>query len=372
MPDHHHYQVPLTNQWLTYPTPSPVVSPPLSVHGELFARHYQSLNWAQFFVHDAQTMGDLSNQQPIVPWVWWHNHPSFIGSIDFAFAGATSQHNCRDFEYQHKNKSCSTRSIYRAQQPYRKAGFAHHRNLINPITLVQVPGVRKQVDMFINAVKQHPLLATDKTLYIIFVGGNDLNLDLLNLSKKHYIAAFAPLLHGSEHNVYLAIRNLEKHAHARHILIMSLFDMRETPYLHTNIVKLDHLKPKQEKNLLKLTNIAVTLYNHELRHMVNRINFFQHKILRHPIDITYFDTYQTLHAMTKSPIFNHPSTRYQMCLRTVGMPSSYFSQRNTCTKDGKKYLFWNGAHPSVYVGEYIGYRLLQQLMATHQPKQLKS
>jgi|GEM_PF-6826005 len=361
VPNGRYYRVPLTKHYLTYPKPSPTLSPLLSVHGKIFPRNYKSLNWAQFFVHEAQTEGLVANQENLVPWVWWKRYSNNVRSIDFAFAGATSQNDCRDFEYQHPDNNCNSESVYKAQIPYRTQGFTQSNTHSSSVNLVQVPGVNKQVAMFLEAAKQHPQLTTPNTLYVIFVGGNDLNLALLNLSKHHYIAAFAALLHGTSHNVATAISTLQHKANAKHIVVMNLFDMRETPYLHTNIVKLQHLTPKQEKHLLSLTHIAVSMYNHQLKHMVERINFFEHSMLNMPIKVTYFDTEKALAAMTKSPIFNQTRTRYQMCIHNTGIPDAYYSEQNLCINDGAKYLFWNGAHPSVYVGAYIGYELTQQL-----------
>lgn len=361
IPDGQYYHVPITNQLMTYPNPSPTPSPLMNIDGKIYPRNYKSLNWTQFFVHDAQEAGLISDQQTLVPWVWWRQYSNKVRSIDFAFAGATSQNNCRDFEYQNMTPDCNSDTVFKAQIPYRMAGFLQNNSKNNAITLVQVPGVDKQVDMFLQAAQQHPGLATDKTLYIIFVGGNDLNLALFNLSKHHYIAAFGALLHGTKENVSHAITRLQTQANAQHIVVMNLFDMRETPYLHTNIVKLDHLTPKKEKQLLALTHAAVTLYNGQLHRMVNRLNFFEHEMLGKPIYITYFNTADALKEMTESPVYNQTRTRYQMCIKDHGVAPQYYIDQRQCINDGANYLFWNGAHPSIYVGEYIGYQLMQQL-----------
>jgi phospholipase/lecithinase/hemolysin len=364
VPDGHRYRVPLTHQYLSYPKASPTPSPLLNVNGKIFPRDYKSLNWTQFFVHEAQVEGLVSNQANLVPWIWWKRYSNKVRSINFAFAGATSQNNCRDFEYRYPKSECNSESVYKAQLPYRTQGFSQSNQHTSSVNLVQVPGVDKQVALFLEAAKQHPQLATKKTLYVIFVGGNDLNLALLNLSKHKYLTAFGALLHGTSHNVSNAISTLQHQANAQHIVVMNLFDMRETPYLHTNIVKLQHLSPKQENHLLTLTHVAVSMYNRQLKRLVGRINFFEHKMLGMPIQVTYFDTYKTLENMTLSPTFNQDRTRFLMCIKNSGMPDAYYSEQNRCTNQGAKYLFWNGAHPSIYVGEYIGYKLTQQLKKT--------
>jgi phospholipase/lecithinase/hemolysin len=360
VPDGRFYRVPLTNQYLTYPQPSPTPSPLMNVNGTIYPRVYKSLNWAQFFVHDVQQAGLVQDQQTLVPWAWWRQYSNKVRSIDFAFAGATSEDKCRDFEYQHPNLTCNAKSVFHAQIPYRMAGFLQNNSASNPITLVQVPGVEKQVSMFLAAAKKHPQLATPNTLYIIFVGGNDLNLDLFNLSKHHYLAAFGALLHGTKANVSKSIDRLKKQVGAKHIIVMNLFDMRETPYLHTNIINILHLTPHQEKHLLQLTHVAVSLYDSQLKHMVERMNLFKH-MLGEPTIVSYFDTASALKEMTASSVFNQTRTRFHMCIKQFDVPPGYYTKQKKCINGGAKYLFWNGAHPSIYVGEYLGYRLMQQL-----------
>jgi phospholipase/lecithinase/hemolysin len=356
------YQVPLTDRFLDYPQPSPTLSPYMNVNGQVFARNYKSLNWAQFFVHQAQQDGLVTDQQTLVPWIWWKQYSNQVRSIDFAFAGATSQDNCRDFEYQHPNSDCNSDTVFNAQIPYRMAGISQNKTSDNPITQVQVPGVDRQVALFLEAVKQHPDLSTPNTLYIIFVGGNDLNLALYNLSQHHYLDAFGALLHGTSNNVSHAITLLQNQAGAKHIVVMNLFDMRLTPYLHTNLPMLDHLTPKQESHLLTLAHLSVSLYNHQLKRLVMHLNALAQESAD-PSTVIYFDTYSALLRMSQSAEFNQPSTLYQMCLKTVGTTPDYYTAQNTCGHDKENYLFWNGAHPSIYVGEYVGYQLEQQLKA---------
>jgi phospholipase/lecithinase/hemolysin len=356
------YTVPLTNIKLPYPVASPTPMPMMDSHGQIFPRLYHSLNWTQFFLTQAQREGLVSDQQPLVPWVWWRWYSRRVRSIDFAFAGATSQNNCRDFEYQHPNPFCTATSVFNAQRPYRLAGFTQIKAKANTVNGVQVPGLNKQVSFFIQAAKKHPGLATNNTLYIIFVGGNDLNLGLLNLTQHHYLATLTALFHGMQHNVSTAISTLEKQVGAQHIVVMNLFDMRLTPYLHTNIEKIQHMTPKQKRQLLALTHASVSLYNHELTTMVSHYNLLHQHILGQPVHVTYFDTTSAVNDLAKSPAFSNPATQYQMCLQT-NMPASYYAKQNTCQLGDAKYLFWNGAHPSVYTGEYLGYALFQTLKA---------
>ena len=363
IPDTRYYQVPLTNQYLTYPDPSPSISPFLNVDGKIFPRNYKSLNWAQFFVHQAQQEGLVSDQQTLVPWVWWKEYSNETRSIDFAFAGATSQDNCRDFEYQNLDNNCNSDTVFKAQIPYRLAGLLQNQTKSDHISLVEVPGVDKQVSLFLDAAKLHPALATPNTLYIIFVGGNDLNLALYNLSKHRYADAFKALLHGTKAHVLGAITHLENQAGARHIVVMNLFDMRETPYLHTNLPIINHWTAGRENHLLSLAHIAVLIYNHQLKSIVTHMNSLNHDQSNHPIDVIYFDTYKALEQMTQSLEYNQTSTRYQMCLQTVSAHPSYYVAQNTCENKNTRYLFWNGAHPSIYVGEYMGYQLMQQLQS---------
>jgi phospholipase/lecithinase/hemolysin len=359
VPDGNLYQVPLTHHYVSYPQPSPTLSPFLNVDGNIFPRNYKSLNWAQFFVHLAQQDGLITDQQNLVPWVWWKQYSNAVRSINFAFAGATSEDLCRDFQYQHPTSDCTSDTIFNAQIPYRLAGFSQEKSKAHSITLVQVPGVEKQVSLFLDAVKQHPALASPNTLYIIFVGGNDLNLALYNLSKHHYGKAFGALLHGTQNNVRQAIIRLHDQAGARNIVIMNLFDMRLTPYLHTNLPRIDHLSPKQANHLLTLAHLAVALYNHQLHRIVSNFNNQQNE--GEPLHLTYFDTYQALDQMASSPPFNAPQTLYHMCLQTSYEKADDYTAQNTCISHGAYYLFWNGTHPSIYVGEYVGYALDNQL-----------
>lgn len=358
MPYKKTYRVPGSARSYTYPQTTDLPQPPMLVKGKLYSRQFKSLTWPQFFVHEAY----LNKQLPIdgiQPWVVWYSKPANNSvSIDYAFSGAVTDNLCRNFEYQKPNPSCTQQSIYAGQASYRKDGF--DRKLKNNVNSVQIPGVLRQVRMFHQDHLKYKNLGGRDTLYIIYIGGNDMNLSLLELSQKKFRAALDRVLFQTTENVSKAVNRLITQDGAHHIVVMNLLDMGQSPYIQHNILKLPGMTKKRHKLIKGASHFFINMYNRKLKNVAYR-SYYKDDVRHHDqLDIGYFDTYNTIKKMATLPGFSSEQTRTYMCLKH-DMPAKYYVSRQLCHTPNGTFLFWNGVHPTNYTDEYVADQLLQFL-----------
>lgn len=358
------YTVIGSNHTHHYPAHAPQPQPPLRHQTQSSARNTYSLNWTQYFTEDAKE-AKLLNSATVWPWFWWktHDHLPTNASINYAWSGAVTDNNCRDFMYQNPNNQCTAASILAGQQAYRQKGFNPTNK--SSVANVQVPGLMRQVDLFLQDSANNPKLADDKTLYVILIGGNDLNLSLLDLTNHHFISAFHRALSGASNNVRQAINTLIKQRHAKHIVLFNLFDTSQIPYLQTGIWQ-SHIMPiKYRPEFLAFSRRMTDSYNRQLLIIARLIK----RRYGAKIDMHLFDLYTTLYQAQTLPTFANPQTLYHTCLsRSTKLPLNYYTQLNTCQHGNVRFLFWNDAHPSSYLHQIIADRLTIQLSnyAKHQ------
>ena len=193
-----------------FPAHAPQPLPPLQVGNQIISRNADSLGWPQFFSSRA-TSAQLLKSAEIWPWFWWkthkNNNPNI--SIDYAWAGAVTDNLCRDFSYQNPNKNCDAESILAGQAAYRATGFREPNG--KTINAVEVPGLGKQVQLFLVDSKQKPEIANPNTLYLVLIGGNDLNLALLDLKKGEILSAFDRVLQSAAMRVRTSLETYPMH-----------------------------------------------------------------------------------------------------------------------------------------------------------------
>ena len=362
------YTVAGTSGTGNFPAHAPQPQPPLRIGKVSFPRLAYSLSWPQFFTQQALDHKLLKSAQ-IWPWFWWKTHNSSNAhlSIDYAWAGAVTDNLCRDFSYNNPTKNCDAKSILAGQAAYRAAGFGRSHTTV---ASVQVPGLKKQVELFLQDSAGHPAIAQSDTLYAVLIGGNDLNLALMDLKKHRIISAFGRILHGSAKRVRQSIETLIDKRGARHIVIFNLFDTSQLPYLQTAIWKSGFLSVSKKPGFIKLARLMTNIYNRELGYVVKRLNR-RYNRKAHQVDIQFFDFHQVMQSVQDQASFSNPSTLYQTCLGWSATHSPhYYTHANNCKKGNATYLFWNGAHPAMYLDQAIAYHLVQQLKKQTRPVSL--
>jgi phospholipase/lecithinase/hemolysin len=356
------YKVPGTDTAYTYPAPTKVAQPPLTVDGKQYQRDYKSLAWPQFFVHEAYLKHKVATDT-IEPWIYWLQHPANENvSLDYAFAGAVTDNLCRNFEYADPTASCTEQSILAGQQQYYNSGF--NKKLGDKENVTQIPGLLKQVSLFHQDRLRDNKIANNQTLYVIFIGGNDINLALLDLKKKKRMQAFGRVLFGAEDRVKAAITQLVTQDHAKNIVVMNLLDMEQSPYMQHNLVDYKIVTPKELQQLLPAADFVIKLYNRRLFNLTFAKHFKYDTLVHDNIKLSYFDTYAAAAELASLPEFANPKVKTYMCIKD-NMPAEYYVAKQPCTTKYGNYLFWNGVHPSSFTHEYIGDRLLAYLTANY-------
>lgn len=351
------YTVVGTSHTHQFPEHAPQPQPPLTLKKESQARGVYSLNWTQYFVQDAKE-AHLLRDATVWPWFWWKTHPHHPDemSINYAWAGAVTDNGCRDFMYQHPSKTCNEVSILAGQAAYRQAGFNPKKQA--SVGVVQVPGIDRQIQLFLQDSVKSPELADANTLYVILIGGNDLNLSLFDLKEHHFISGFTRVLGGASKRVWQGIQTLVNERGARHIVLFNLFDTSQLPYLQTEIWKTGVMPIKYKPTFISFSRKMTMLYNKQLAKVVHDIQ----RRYNHKVDIQLFDLFKTMGDAQNLSTFSSAKTLYQTCLgASMDRPISYYTDLNVCRQGDDRYLFWNGAHPASYLHQIIADKLVGQL-----------
>jgi phospholipase/lecithinase/hemolysin len=354
------YSLVTTGKRYPFPTHAPQPQPPLRVGKQTVTRTAYSLAWPQFFTARASGAGLLKSAE-IWPWFWWKTHPNKNPnlSIDYAWAGAVTDDVCRNFSYENPNKNCNANSMLAGQAAYRAKAFGTTGS--KPVDAVQVPGLGKQVQLFLQDSKQHPELARVNTLYAVLIGGNDLNLALMDLKHKKIISAFGRVLHGAAMRVRQNIETLIEKRGARHIVLFNLLNTSQIPYIQTELWRHNLIPIKDKPSFIKFSRLMTDIYNRELKFVVHRINRRYNSHV-HQVDIQLFDFYNVMQSVQDLPAFSSKQTLYQTCIgNSTTRPASYYGSMNSCIEGKDKYLFWNGAHPAMYLDQVVADKLLTQL-----------
>lgn len=349
-----------------FPQHAPQPQPPLRIGTQKANRKAYSLAWPQFFTARAAEAKILKSAE-IWPWSWWKTHSNTNPnlSIDYAWAGAVTDNACRDFSYQHPTKHCNSQSMLAGQASYRATGFGKPGG--ETVSAVQVPGLGKQVELFLQDSHQHPELAKSDTLYAVLIGGNDLNLSLLDLKQHKILSAFGRVLHNAAKRVRISLEALIEKRGARHIVLFNLFNTSQIPYIQTEIWKNKNMSVKNKPSFIRFSRLMTKIYNRELAYVVHRINL-RYNSRVHQVDIQLFDFYNVMQSVQNLPAFSSKKTLYQTCLgSSKTRPIGYYVSKNNCKTGKDKYLFWNGAHPAMYLDQVVADRLLHLLKTKAKP-----
>lgn len=354
-----------------FPNHAPQPQPPLHVNDKTVTRRAYSLAWPQYFT--GRAVGNkLLKSAEIWPWSWWKTHKSSNPnlSIDYAWAGAVTDNLCRDFSYQHPTKNCDAKSILAGQAAYTAKGFGKAGG--KTVSAVQVPGLGRQVELFMRDSHDHPNIAQTDTLYAVLIGGNDLNLALMDLKQHKILSAFGRVLHNSAKQIRISLEALIDKRGARHIVLFNLFNTSQIPYIQTSIWQSKLIPIERKASFIKFSKLMTDIYNRELKFVVHRINR-RYNSNGQQVDIQLFDFYDVMQGVQNLPAFSSQKTLYQTCLGfSKTRPASYYASANNCTDGSDKYLFWNGAHPAMYLDQVIADKLVTQLMTKTKPVVFKS
>ena len=199
------------------------------------ARRYRSIGWPQFFLtivaYQKQT-----NDTLIAPSMLLQSRriPATT-SIDYAWGYALSGTGCANPYYQ-AIPHCDANSIMQARKNY-----VMHPTQKN-YQKITVPGLYKQVELFVQDMHQHKVAVNANTLYTFWIGGNDL---IVASNKLHHNGNPLPIIRfilgSSAENIIRSV-SLLKYAlpttmRPQKIYVFNLFNPAWTPaFQHHRVI----------------------------------------------------------------------------------------------------------------------------------------
>ena len=302
--------------------------------------YFRSIGWPQYLINDL-----FNGKQIIIPSMLIdrirRKPPLF--SVDYAWFSALTFFGCSGHGYTHPNQSCSYQQIRSHRNRY-------HDLLnkdIDDQSLVLIPGVLKQVQLFEQDVSSHKVIANSHSEYIILIASNDLNLGFEKLKSLKW----SSMKHGfniihkiAASNTKQAIsRLISGPSHAKHITIINLMDLGLTPYAYRNFL------------LRWFAHIITLNYNRQLQKLVSSIR------LQHPaISIHIFSMFNLTKKLSQQAYFN--ATLGEQCNSSRAYLGANSPKLNCHINNKHAYLYWDEYHLTSLYYQSFAYHLKQFLV----------
>ncbi len=291
-------------------------------------RKYRSFSWAQFFLEAAKESHSTQATE-LVPSVLLNQRivPENF-SYDYAWGFATSDSGCTNPQYRSIGH-CTEDEINAARAKYLKTfSLQDYQQLL-------IPGVQQQVNFFINDIKTQKIVVDHDTIYVFYIGGNDLII-AGNALEKHYnpFPAFKLILGLTASHVMSAVSdllsNIPKDQHPKVIYVFNQFNPAITPgYYH--------------KPISNLAGMIIDPINFWLTARANIHNWFSNTKIK---IITISDFYENA-----AKLDYYKNNLGKACMIDNGSYTNPVSiPRNNCAG----YIFWNDVHPSSDMNAMIG------------------
>ena len=295
------------------------------IENEKNPRAFRSISWSEYFLMSAKQKG-LTTSHYIVPSNLLNSEkiPNTI-SFNYAWGYATSAQQCVNPKYK-LIANCNADTIFSARKNYEE----------NPSTTnylkIEVPGISQQVQLFLNDYRNHKAMVDKNTLYIFWIGGNDLIIAANALEHNANPIPVVQFMMGNTvrhilKSVTLLLQHLPMNQRPAKIYIFTLFNPEFTPgfYNHGAIAAMG--------------SFLVRCYNFWLRWDSKFYNLFsQTKIIIVPIDKIYQEN-------AVNPAFK--SQMGKACQLNGHYPG------NKSTKACEGFMFWNAVHPSTQMNEIV-------------------
>ncbi len=339
-----YYAVPgLPNIILSYPDVNTKTYLPEQAPLDGSTRHFRAINWTQYLLHEAKLINPNTDDN-ISPWVsFYQQNKSSTASVNYAYYGALTTNDCHDQDYGHQS-DCDRNTIFNTQQAYRD----DLQDVIN-MNSVQVPGLQKQLALFDYDLQQEKIVIHDDTAMIVMIGGNDIAFaaeKLLSLKPNDMWDAIETLVGGIADNAKTSIEHILNTPKVKHVYVMNMYNLGLAPKAYHDTAK--NLVAEQ----------LTKAYNQQLSMRLEQLN--QH----YPsIHLNLYDTYSEVEKQAHSDLFKTNLGR--QCDENSAYLTELGSPINCNADDAHHaYLFWNNAHPSSLLDQFIAHGLLKFMQAT--------
>ncbi|KPJ67407.1 MAG: hypothetical protein AMJ43_03875 [Coxiella sp. DG_40] len=330
-----------------------------AVHEPQKSRLYFSSIWNQYFLADAYQDG-LTKSCYLIPSTYLEAHaihPSTLISINYAWGCAHTDDSC--FTTQHKQNSnlelCTEDSILLALQNYYKDPAPHEKKITN----VQIPGMLKQIREFIIDEQNGKVIVDSSTIYVIWIGGNDLTYNFDIVKHQHFlkkICALWRIIYVTPKHVYEGMNMLINHPkiQAQHIYLFNMMNARLTPHISR--------WPIYEQ---WAGQMLLGIYNFALRitvNMINNVYFKGHDVVR---IVPIYDWFNAMAKRTNCATcengdfaklnFKIPTENDRIIPACEMSDSAYYASLISPLQNCKGYMFWNAVHPAMPTQQVLGF-----------------
>lgn len=289
-------------------------------------RKYRSISWPQFFL----TFSKIAN--PIVPSHLLRSRsiPSNF-SVNYSWGYAASTKNCVNPLYE--PVKCNSLSIENARTQYFQNPTEENYKKI------EVPGVFKQVHLFIKDLHDHKISVDQHSLYVFWISGNDLIIaSNALLQHKNVIPAWRILMGNSALHIFksvnILLQALPKRKRPKVIYVSELFNPQLTPgYYYRKISPIGNFVVKAHNFWLKIGSEIFNLFS--------------------DVKIKIMPTYQWYQLSSKNPVFE--KTMGKACQMDGG---DYTNPLIIPNSNCEGFMFWNAVHPASPMNEIVGEKMV--------------
>jgi phospholipase/lecithinase/hemolysin len=323
------------------------------------SRIFFSSIWNQYFLADAY-QDNLTKSYYLIPSTYLETYtviPSDQISVNYAWATALTGSSC--FTIQHKQNSsfklCTEDSILQALQNYYKDSAPREKKIAN----IQIPGMLKQIQEFITDVQNGKVVVNSNTVYVIWIGGNDLSYNFNIIKHQHFLQKISALWHiiyTTAKNNYKGMRILITHPdiRAQHIYLFNMMNASLTPRVS-----------RWPINEQRVGHTFIAIYNFALRISVNKINSIYFKKQKVVQIVPIYDWFNAMAEHTHCTTcengnfaklgFKIPTKNDRIIPACEMSDSAYYVSPIPPAKNCRGYMFWNAAHPAMPTQQILGF-----------------
>lgn len=317
---------------------------------------YRSINWPDYFVYNAFPKASAKLTS------WYNTYtasvpPKVTTSLNYAWAGAMTIDGFANQSYT-PVKTISEQELYDLKKSYLDGKTS--------ISDVAIPGLRQQVNIYLNDLNNKKVDKTDNTAYLIYIGGNDiantLSNDLLKFKLKKFFSEVGSVSSPGiiSTNVKDAVDNLIKNAGAKHVYVLTYLNVANLPIAYkessSSIVRWV---------LKKIISAVVSTYNKQLTNIFNSSSYRSIvKVL--PVG-------KSIDEIAKTPRFSSSVKNGLSCVSHVATATNPKPNINNCNyNNSQTYFAWNNSHLTTTVNQYAAYQVYHDIVNTVSLKKAQS
>ncbi len=298
------------------------------------ARKYRSISWTEFFLSYAKANSQTKSAHIVPSYLLMQQKIPADSSVNYAWGSAMGAPGCYT-RYYTPFKTCDRNSVVTSRQAYMLDPTYDNRTKIN------VPGLPKQVDFFLQDQQAGRVNADRHTLYAFWIGGNNLVDAYNHLLKGQISRIFDFVLGGPTGSTLTAINKMAETLPAdkrpQKVYLFTLMNPGLTPgYYHSNVATL--------AKVLSFSYNSWTALRIDFHNMFSKV---QVKLI--PIHRWYHDA-------------SHSDYFKAQMGNSCQVEGGDYSQAQTIPNTNcKGFMYWNDVHPAVDMQKITAYLFLRQL-----------